>query len=67
MELFVKQHPDVELRQVLAAWYRAHPDGTPGDALQELNLWDNTDDRDAWWLVWRCLPEDAQLKIGPVR
>ena len=67
MERFLKQHPDAELKEQLAEWYQAHPDGTPEGVIRDLDLRLNPEDRDARWLIWRCLPEAARLKTGPVR
>jgi hypothetical protein len=67
MERFVRRHPDTTLKRQLAQWYQAHPDGTPQDAMRDLDLPLNPDDGDARWLVWRCLPEEAKQQIGPVR
>jgi hypothetical protein len=66
MNRFLKDNPDPQLRLRLAEWYGDHPDGIPADAVRDLELWHDPDDRDAQWLVWRCLPEVARQKLGPV-
>src|SRR5262249_50398118 len=60
MDRFEARHPDLD--QVVAAWCAEHPDGSLEDALRDLELWHSPKDKDAQWLVWRHLPEDAPQK-----
>jgi hypothetical protein len=58
-----RRHPD--LAQVLARWCEQNPDASVEDAVRDLKLWHNPKDRDARWLVWRHLPQDAPQKAAP--
>jgi hypothetical protein len=58
-----RRHRD--LGQVLARWCEQNPDASVEDAVRDLNLWHNPQDRDARWLVWRHLPPDAPQKALP--
>ena len=58
MDRFERQHPDLARR--VTEWHAAHPGGTLEDAVRDLDLWPVPQDRDAQWLVWRRLPEEAR-------
>ncbi len=60
MHRFERQHPDLAER--IKEWAGKHPDGSLEDAVRDLGLWPNPEDRDAQWFVWRYLPGNAAAR-----